>query len=189
MDTTPGSLLARLRFSDSGDAWDRFVHLFTPLVYGIGRRAGLQPDDARDLVQEVFVLLSRKMRDFEYQPGRSFHAWLRTVTVNKLHELRRRDRWKNKQVDVYAIEQQMDGSQGDELLEEAEYRQQLARRALQLMREEFSPTTWQACWEHVVSGRSAAEVGRELGISEGAVYVAKCRVLKRLRRELAELFE
>src|SRR5581483_9156033 len=62
--------------------------------------------------------------------------------------------------------------------EEAEYQKHLVGRALELMRAEFQPGTWKACWEHVVSGRSAADVAAELGISVGAVYIAKCRVLR-----------
>src|SRR5581483_587247 len=72
---------------------------------------------------------------------------------------------------------------------EHEYRQKLVARALELMRAEFQPTTWRACWEHVVSNRPAAEVAAELGMTVGAVYVAKGRVLRRLREELAGLWE
>jgi RNA polymerase sigma-70 factor (ECF subfamily) len=72
---------------------------------------------------------------------------------------------------------------------EKEYRRELTARALQLMQADFAPTTWKACWEFVAQGRSAAEVARELGISENAVYLAKCRVLRRLRQELAGLVE
>jgi RNA polymerase sigma-70 factor (ECF subfamily) len=76
-----------------------------------------------------------------------------------------------------------------EVFWETEYYQQLSQRALQLMQSEFTPTTWKACWETVVQGRATAEVARELGITENAVYVAKCRVLRRLRHELTGLVE
>jgi RNA polymerase sigma-70 factor (ECF subfamily) len=72
---------------------------------------------------------------------------------------------------------------------ETEYHQHLVRRALELMKREFQPTTWQACWEVVVSERSAADVGAELGLSVGAVRAAKFRVLARLREELAGLLD
>ena len=62
-------------------------------------------------------------------------------------------------------------------------------RALELMRTNFQPTTWKACWELIVNGRSAAEVATELGISENAVYLAKGRVLRVLRRELQGLLD
>jgi RNA polymerase sigma-70 factor (ECF subfamily) len=76
-----------------------------------------------------------------------------------------------------------------EAFDEAEYRQHLVSRALQLMQAEFSPTTWKACWEHVVAGRPASEVAAELGIAVGSVYVAKSRVMSRLREELQGLMD
>jgi RNA polymerase sigma-70 factor (ECF subfamily) len=57
------------------------------------------------------------------------------------------------------------------------------------MRAEFQLTTWRACWEYAVLGRPAAEVASELGVSAGAVYVAKSRVLSRLRQELKGLLD
>ena len=76
-----------------------------------------------------------------------------------------------------------------EAISAAEYHRELARRALRLMQAEFAPTTWKACWETVVQGRSADDVARELGLSENAVYIARCRVLRRLRQELSGLVE
>ena len=77
----------------------------------------------------------------------------------------------------------------EEPFDEVEYRQQLVRRALQIMQAEFEPTTWKACWESVVSGRAATEVAAELGVSVDVVYGAKSRVLRRLRQELAGLLD
>jgi RNA polymerase sigma-70 factor, ECF subfamily len=74
-------------------------------------------------------------------------------------------------------------------LGEAEYQHTLLRRALEVMQAEFQPTTWKAYWEYVVLGRPAAEVAAELGISVGAVYIAKSRVLSRLRQELHGLLD
>jgi RNA polymerase sigma-70 factor (ECF subfamily) len=74
-------------------------------------------------------------------------------------------------------------------LEAQEYREHLAARALELMRTEFEPSVWQACWDHVVAGRSAAEIAARLGIREGTVYSSKSRVLRRLRDELDGLWE
>ena len=72
---------------------------------------------------------------------------------------------------------------------EEEYRRYLVGRALEIMQAEFQPTTWQACWEHVVSGRSAADVAAELGITVNSVYLAKTRLLRRLREEFGEMLE
>src|SRR4029078_12945949 len=110
--------------------------------------------------------------------------WLRTVVRNRLHEFARR-RSIPKPFALKALDP-ADSAEG-EAVDEVEYRRHVMARALEIMQRDFAPTTWRACWEHVVSGKTALEVGAELGISEGAVYVAKCRVLRRLREELKGL--
>jgi RNA polymerase sigma-70 factor (ECF subfamily) len=74
-------------------------------------------------------------------------------------------------------------------LDEAEYRHHLVKQAFQLMQAEFPPLTWKACWEYMVAERSAPEVATELGITVNAVYLAKSRVLARLRRELEGMMD
>jgi RNA polymerase sigma-70 factor (ECF subfamily) len=183
---TPVSLLERLRLPTDQSAWNRFVRLYTPMIFAWCRRAGLQPDDAADLVQEVLTTLVLKLPEFQLDGRGSFRAWLKTVTLNK---------WRDRARRLAARPH----SGGETLAEvpappadsfsEIEYRQYLVSRALELMQAEFQPTTWRACWELVVNSRSAAEIARELGISENAVYLAKGRVLRYLRRELAGLWE
>jgi RNA polymerase sigma-70 factor, ECF subfamily len=188
MDSTPVSLLWRLaRRADDND-WDRFVKLYTPLIYYWGRRAGLQREDAADLVQDVLTTLVRKLPEFHYDGGKSFRGWLRTVTLNHWRDRRKRR----------ATQPIGDGAAGlssvavaddVELFTEEEYRRHVVGQALRLMREEFQETTWKACWEHAVAGRPAADVAAELGLTVGAVYAAKFRVLTRLRQELDGLVE
>ena len=188
MDTTDASLLERLKLPVDQRAWSRFVDLYTPLIYSWGRQVGLQESDAADLVQEVFALLVQKMPDFAYDHHKSFRSWLRTVTLNKW-----RDRCRRLAVRPHELTgkqpPELAESQGEGSFSEVEYRQQLVARALELMQAEFQPTTWKACWEFVVAGRPAAEVARQLGISENAVHLAKGRVLRRLRKELEGLLD
>ena len=135
-------------------------------------------------------MLLKKLPEFTYRPGQSFRAWLRTVTLNKW-----RDRFKVRLPQT--LGDRRDGSSHPEPtavdvaaeFEEAEYRGYLVRRAAQIMKADFAPATWQACWELVVNGRPAAEISRQLGMTANAVYVAKFRVLARLRQELAGLLE
>lgn len=187
MHTTPPSLLERLRQPDSQEAWTRFVKLYTPLIYYWARRAGLQQPDAADLVQDVFALLVQKLPKFNYDHSRSFRNWLRTVTLNKW-----RENWRRRKATPPS------GSSGlsdiavpdnVEAFTDAEYRRHVVEQALEMMKTEFHPTTWQACWEHVVSGKSAAEVASQLNLTEGAVRAAKFRVLCRLRQELAGMLD
>jgi RNA polymerase sigma-70 factor, ECF subfamily len=187
-EATPVSLLDRLRNPAEKDAWPRFVLLYTPLLFHWARTAGLQSQDAADLVQDVFTTLVQKMPTFVYDRHKSFRAWLRTVTLNKW-----RDRAKARGAAALdpATPPLADAVVEDpaEILAEAEYRRHLARRALELMQADFRPETWRACWLTVAEGRPAAGVAAELGLTVSAVYSANCRVLGRLRQELAGLFD
>lgn len=168
-------------------AWDWFVELYTPLLFSWARRCGESEHDAADLVQEVFVTLVQTLSTFEYDRAGSFRGWLRTLLVNKLRDRIRRRIRLEKAVEQRPLEVELPDIA--EVFWEAEYQQELARQALRLMQAEFAPATWKACWETVVEGRSATEVAQELGISENAVYIAKCRVLRRLRQALNGLVE
>jgi RNA polymerase sigma-70 factor (ECF subfamily) len=83
MFMTPASLLYRLRQPDEVTAWARFVDLYTPLLFHWSKKLGLQESDSADLVQDVFLILWRKLPEFEYDSGKSFHAWLKTIFLNR----------------------------------------------------------------------------------------------------------
>ena len=180
---TPVSLLERLRQPDEQEAWSRFVKLYTPLLYYWTRRLGVPSNDAADVVQDVFTLLVRKLPEFTYDRHKGFRSWLRTVTCNKWRETQRRATVPTRGADA----EELANIAGPDLAEDswdAEYRDQLVGRALELMQTDFEPATWKAFWEHRVAGRPAAEVAAELDISVNAVYLATSRVLRRLRQEL-----
>jgi RNA polymerase sigma-70 factor (ECF subfamily) len=183
--TTPVSLLARLRQPAAEQAWQRFVELYTPVLYACARSLGLCDADGADLVQDVFLVLVQKLPEFRYDPHKSFQAWLRTVMLNK---------WRDNLKQTQGLRPLPDASlenltvpDAAEALWEAEYRRHLVGRAMDILQTDFQPTTWNAFWQFVALGRPAQNVAADLGISENAVYIAKCRVLRRLRQELAGL--
>lgn len=188
MDPTSLSLLRRLRQPDQEAAWQRFVDLYAPLIFYWGRGHGLSATDSEDLVQEVMAIVVVKLPEFEYDPQRRFRGWLRTVTINKANDFHRRNTVRPSSGHSDAIRSVAVANDVD-LFEEAEYRSFLVHRALELMRSEFRDESWQACWQHVVEGKKAADVARELGISINMVYLAKSRVLSRLREELEGLLD
>jgi RNA polymerase sigma-70 factor (ECF subfamily) len=188
MTTTPISLLERLRKPAPEAAWNRFVGLYTPLLYYWAHRLGLAGADAEDLVQDVFFVLLKELPHFTYEPPQRFHGWLRTILVNKWRERGRRaaaqpaglrDNGATLVSPADAIKE----------FDEAEYRKYMVDRALQLMQTDFEPNTWKACWECVVAGRPTADVAAELGMTVPAVRLAKSRVLRRLRQELNGLLD
>jgi RNA polymerase sigma-70 factor (ECF subfamily) len=188
MESTSTSLLQRLRKPEETEAWDRFARLYTPILLRWARRPqfGLQAADAEDLVQEVVIDLVRKLREWSYDPNRKFRTWLYGILYHKWVDLcRRKGRSPPAGADgLSSVECTPDTDPGD-----AEEQQFLLCRALELMQTEFAATTWKACWLAVAEERPAAEVAAELGITENAVYLAKSRVLRRLRKELKGLLD
>src|SRR5262249_53530683 len=133
------------------------------------------------------TILVEHLPQFQYDPEKSFRAWLKTVLLNC---------WRKQQLKRAGEAVTANGELGELAeadprveIEEEEYRRYLVRRALGPMQAEFEPATWKACWEFVVHDRPAAEVAAELGLSINAVYLAKSRVLRRLRAELRGLLD
>ena len=189
MDSTSFSLLQRLGRADDHHAWRRFVDLYSPLIFYWGRSRGLSASDAADLVQEVMMVLVGKIGEFQYDANRRFRSWLRTIAVNRATDILRRNRMRAAEPldDAKTIRGSLESPA--DLFAEQEYRGLLARRALELMKAEFAERDWRACWRQVVEGQKAAEVASELGITLNMAFLAKSRVLARLRTELAGLFD
>lgn len=182
MTTTSLTLLHRLAKGGDDEAWGRFVELYTPLMLAWCRRLGMADADAADLVQQTFVTLYEKLPSFQYDASGSFRAWLKTVMANAWRNHTRRA----KRIGAAPDPEQIPDTDPRIEIDEAEYRTYLVKRALDLMQAQFDPTTWKACWEFVVNDRPAAEVAAELDLSVNAVYLAKSRVLRHLRRELSD---
>jgi len=189
LESTSATLLQKLRAPDERQAWERFVKLYSPLLLYWAGRMGLQPSDALDLVQDVLVKLLRELPKFQYDPSKkNFRGWLRTICFNHW-----RDRVRAKGGDQFAGEAGLSGvAQTDDGLEHfwnQEHDAFLVRQALRLfdnLSNEFEPQTLQACRLVVLERRSPEDVAKELQISVNTVYIAKLRVLRRLRQELSE---
>lgn len=188
MDSTSVSLLRRLNSAEREIAWERFVELYAPLIYHWSLRAGLSASGAADCVQDVLALLVEKLPTFTYDPARSFRGWLRTVTFNRCRDLLRRSAGVAHSTVPLEPEDAI-APNNIELFTDDEYQRALVHRAMEVMQNEFEPRTWQACWEAVTSGDSVGQIAERLGMSENAVYLAKSRVLRRLREELHDLLD
>jgi RNA polymerase sigma-70 factor (ECF subfamily) len=188
---TSSTLLGRVRADEAG-AWDRLVALYAPLLYHWCRRWKLQEEDLADVFQEVFKTLVVHIGAFRRQrEGDSFRGWLYTITRNKvLDHFRRREAGAGgsdaaRQLAEVPAPEVPDANDPAEV----EAMRRLFLRGLDLIRPEFEERTWQAFWRTAVEGRSARDVASELSMTSGAVRVAKCRVLQRLREELGDADE
>ncbi len=188
------TLLEQIR-SQRPDAWRRLVDLYGPTVYRWCRQLGVAGGDAADVVQEVFAAVAGGMARFHRdRPGDSFGGWLRTIARSKVYDhFRRRRGLPVAEGGTTAYRRLLDRP---ELLDRSSIQTcrldtdvLFARRAMEAVRVEFEQNTWEAFWRIVVNGRSPADVAAELGMSLPAVYQAKSRVLRRLRRELQDSAE
>ena len=189
-NSTRASLVARLGDHDDREAWAQFVEIYGPLIYRYGRKQGLQDADAADLAQDVLREISKSIVHFRYDPsvGR-FRSWLfliaRRVLSRRFETMKRNARGTG---DSSVLEQlQQLPEQEAEDVWELEYRKHLFRWATEQIQSEFAETTWSAFWSTAVTGDKPAIVAASLGMSVGAVYVAKNRVLKRLREKIADV--
>jgi RNA polymerase sigma-70 factor (ECF subfamily) len=195
MDESPAtrrSLIVKLRDPADEAAWREFLTLYEPLVYRLARRKGLQDADARDLCQEVFRAVAQSIDRWEPDRG-SFRGWLiriaRNLLINFLTRGRNQPRGSGSTSvqDLLEVEPAADPSAT--AVFDAEYRRRLFRWAAEDVRREFTPRTWQAFWRTAVEDGSPRAVAAELGLSIGAVYIARSRVLARLRRRVEQLGE
>jgi RNA polymerase sigma-70 factor (ECF subfamily) len=189
--STRASLLVRLRDPGDDDAWRQFVQLYAPVVYGFARQRQLQDADAADLTQEVLRSVMTSAGRLDYDPARgSFRGWLFTVTRNKFLDLRERQRRGQGRggTSAQAILADLPAPEEEALWDE-EFRRRLFAAAAEQVREEFEEPSWQAFWATAIDGKKAADVAGELGLSVGAVYIAKSRIQARLKERVTELNE
>jgi RNA polymerase sigma-70 factor (ECF subfamily) len=190
--TTRASLLLRLCDSENHEAWVEFVTLYEPVIYRLLRRHGLQDADARDVMQELLLAVSRSIARWDPAKDRgSFRGWLRCVArnlvINWLRQPARRVSATGGSEGQWLLDRLPDDDQADTDEFDRELRRTLFHRAAQRVRGEVRPATWQAFWETAVVGTSPADAAAKLGITVGAVRIARCRVVARLRTAVHEM--
>jgi RNA polymerase sigma-70 factor (ECF subfamily) len=187
-DSTPSSLLEQLRAKERG-AWERFVHWVGPLVLYWCKRAGLPPEDRRDVFQEVFASTAKGIDRFQPRPDASFRGWLHRITRNQITDLVRK---RLRQIeasaaggsDAYARLLNLAEEESGDIPPPKEEQLILLRQTMELVRSEVEPQTWAAFSLTTVEGLSAPDAAAQLGMNSDAVRRAKARVLTRLRQHL-----
>lgn len=171
---------------DAGDvaAWDELLEIYGPLVYRLARGRGLQPADADDLVQEVFGAVARAIAKWLDDPKRGpFRAWLLRIARNSAINLLTRPKRRGagfRSLDDEDVAAPSDSEHEEEAFD-FEYRREVFRWAAAQVQDAVAPKTWRAFWETAVEQRAVPAVAAELEMTEGSVYIARSRVLARLR--------
>ena len=182
-------MILRLRQQDA-EAWQEFVEIYQPLVYRLALKKGLQQADALDATQEVLARVAKAIGNWDPDPAKgTFRGWLSTITRNLVVEfLRSRKRRPitsdNSSVDEL-IRQVPDTSNESQLFDLEEKRQIFAWAAKKI-RPEFKNNSWQAFWMTAVENRDVESVARELGLTKGAVYIARSRVMAKFKTKIQQ---
>jgi RNA polymerase sigma-70 factor (ECF subfamily) len=192
LPATRPSLLVRLRDARDGQAWTHFVQVYGPIVYNFARKRGLQDADAADLTQDVLRAVAGAAGRLEYDPARgSFRSWLFRVVRNRLRDFlasrQRRLQGTGDSAAQQLLQEQSAPEDDVEVLWQREYERRLFAWAVEQVRGDFQEVTWRAFWLTAVEGKSGKEAARMLGLSVAAVYLAKSRVLARLKEQIRHL--
>lgn len=187
-ETRP-TLIQRLQQGGDDAAWEEFVSIYRPVVVRMALQKQMQPDDAEDLAQQVMMLVLRSIRTWTLDPERArFRTWLQTVvrnaTINALTR-RPKDQGRGGTTSIDKLNQQP--ARADSIWFDLEWQRETLRWAVGQVRSEFEPATWTAFWETAIEGASAQEVAKRIGKSVGAVYIARTRVMQRIKQRIASL--
>ena len=188
---TRDSLLVRVKNSQDRDAWDQFVAIYRPTVYRIARARGLQDADAQDLAQQVMLKVAGSIPDWQRTDlNTRFRHWLRRVAKNAvINALTRQPKDRasggtdaGRMLDTHP---KQDAETSDEI--ELEYRRQLFRRAAEIVRGRADEVTWLAFALTMIDGESIPAAAAQLQRTEGTIYAARSRIMRRLRDVIREL--
>src|SRR5215468_6905535 len=193
MNETRQSLLLRAQNGET-NAWKDLTALYRPLIFGWLNRQGVAAGDLEDLSQEVLLSVVKHLPGFQHSGHRgAFRSWLRTIVCS-----RTADYWRALDADAKAqggsgaaaaLQQIADPDSALNRQWDEEHDRYVLHCLLDLVKEAFEPITLQAFRRLALDGVSGAEAAQELGLSVAAVYVAKSRVLARIRREAEGLID
>lgn len=190
MNSTSLSLIERLQQGSDQICWNQLLGVYKPLIWGWLRRHNTPLQDAEDLTQEVLAIVVRELPKFQHNGNKgAFRAWLRGITANRLRVYWRSNRDRTP-TDWQMFADQLEDT-SSELAQEWDRQHDsfLLRKLLDQMEEEFEPKTVKAFRRVALDGVKAEQVAAETGMSVVAVYIAKSRVLRRLREVGAMLID
>jgi RNA polymerase sigma factor (sigma-70 family) len=192
---TRNSLLVRLSNRRDIEAWDQFIEIYQPFVFRLVRSKGFQDADAHDIVQEVMMAVSKAIHRWETDPAKGrFRDWLfciaRNLMINFLTRRRHQSFRAGQGMLVELLDQHLE--QGEQFIEasrefDLEYRRELFLMAAERVSQAVRPKTWDAFRLTSIEQRSIKDAAQELQMTEGAVLVARCRVLARMRELVKSL--
>lgn len=186
------TLLNRLRDGRDTAAWSEFCSIYERAIYRVALRFGLQDADAREVSQDVLLIVSRKIAEFDLTTNGSFRAWLSKVARNATLDLLRKNQRSKLATGDSALQRnlgQIDIAADEPSIFDFEAQREQFFWAAEKIRATVAESTWQAFWLTSIDGQSAEDVARELNMSVGSVYVARCRTLAKIKKLINQFKE
>jgi RNA polymerase sigma-70 factor, ECF subfamily len=189
---TTTQVLEALKTSDNSAVWQNFRDNFYPVVVNFARHIGLSPSDADDAAQETMVAFVKAYRAGKYDrdKGRLNH-WLFGLARNVILNVRRNLGPEQLIADKTGGPSFWNLLQDEKNVPETwttQWRKVVLDRCMKRARQELDEKTFSAFEFLALGEMPAGEVAKKLEMTENAVYIAKSRVLSRLR-QLEEEFE
>jgi RNA polymerase sigma factor (sigma-70 family) len=186
------TLLAKLKKTESDEAWLEFENIYRGFILSLILRMGINAEDAEDISQAVLTKVWQKIEDFEYNENKGkFHNWLAAMTRNTVKDFfRTKKNFITGRDSVEYKEQYLDIE--EQVLPDIE----------NFAREEWVLHITNLAWDNIkddiyetkreVFKMVSAEVpnrdiAEKLGISEASVRVYKAEVFEKMRAEITRL--
>ncbi len=177
------SLLQRLHDRQDAAAWTEFCAIYERAIYRIAIKYGLQDADAREVSQDVLLAVSRRIKHFDIEGQGKFRSWLSTIARNTTIDLLRKNgRMTSGDSALQRNLGALSPREPESSLFDLESRRAQFQWAAEQVRGTVSDATWNAFWLTAVFGESSDVVAKRLGMSVGAVYVARCRILAKIKK-------
>jgi RNA polymerase sigma-70 factor (ECF subfamily) len=192
---TRSSLLLRLQDPQDQQAWTEFVCLYEPLLLRLMRQRGLQDADARDVTQQVIFAVHQAVERWTPDGAKaSFRRWLFGIARNlALKSIERNSRIGGTArcgvggSDMLTLLNQVPEPEHRTVSDfDEEYRNEIFHRAAERVRNEVREATWRAFWQTCVLEEPISVVAASLQTTPGNIYVARTRVIARLRQVVEE---
>ena len=184
------SLIQRLQSGTDADAWTEFSDIYRLVIVRLASSKGLQAADAEDLAQNVLLSVSKHIVDWKPDPQRGrFRAWLQTIVRNATINALSRIPQDAAPGGTTAMRLLADLPENDAAAFDVEWQREALNWAAGQVRPEFEPATWDVFWLTAVEGESPQAVSAQTGKSLGAIYIARTRIMKRIRAKVDELLD
>jgi len=194
---TRRSLLDRLKNPEDNKSWDEFYKIYSGLIFSVALKAGLSTTEAEEALQETCISVAKQMPAFEYNPSKgSFKGWLlHTARWRICDQVEKRDsRLKQPRTNTgtkyrTGTIERIPDPKGFNLdaLWDRELKQGIFEAAVERVKRQVKGKQFQIFDSYVLKKWPVGQVARFHHVSSGAVYLAKFRVMRLVRKEVKKL--